>query len=56
MAQLLVIDDDRFVLQALALTLAGDDLLVDTAATGAAGVAAFTARRPDAVLCDTKLR
>jgi nitrogen regulation protein NR(I) len=55
MAQLLVIDDDPFVCQAIALTLSGDNLRVATAGTAADGIAAFTARRPDAVLCDVRL-
>ena len=55
MARLLVIDDDPLVLRALALTLETDGLLVDTAGTGADGVAAFIATRPDVVLCDIRL-
>ncbi|MEO2087924.1 MAG: response regulator [Gemmataceae bacterium] len=55
MARLLVIDDDLLVLQAIALTLEGDNLQVDTAGTGMDGIAAFTARRPDVVLCDVRL-
>jgi nitrogen regulation protein NR(I) len=55
MARLLVIDDDLLVLQAIALTLEGDNLQVDTAGSGADGITAFTTRRPDVVLCDVRL-
>ena len=55
MDSLLLIDDDPHVLQALTLALSGDGVTVVPAASAEAGVAAFTAARPDAVLCDVRL-
>jgi DNA-binding NtrC family response regulator len=55
MPTLLVIDDDPHVRAALALVLEDGGVTVTLAATAAEGAAAFSAGRPDAVLCDVRL-
>ncbi len=55
MHTLLVIDDDPYVLQALTLALSGDGVRVIPANSAQVGRDAFTASRPDAVLCDVRL-
>jgi two-component system nitrogen regulation response regulator GlnG len=55
MPTLLVIDDDRLVLECLGLAFAGDGVTVLPALTAAAGLAEFERVRPDAVLSDIRL-
>ena len=55
MPTLLVIDDDRLVLECLGLAFAGDGVVVRPALTAAAGLAEFERVRPDAVLSDIRL-
>jgi DNA-binding NtrC family response regulator len=55
MPTLLVIDDDPLILKCIDLALAGGAITFRPAATAAAAVAEFSARRPDAVLTDVRL-
>ena len=55
MPTLLVIDDDRLILECLTLACAGDGVTVLPALTAAAGLAEFERVRPDAVLSDIRL-
>lgn len=55
MPKLLIIDDERNVLYALEKGLRRDDLVISTAQTGTAGIAAVQQEMPDAVLLDVQL-
>jgi DNA-binding response OmpR family regulator len=50
--KVLIIDDDSAILDSVQAILEGNGYTAVTALSGAAGVAAFTAEKPDMVLCD----
>jgi DNA-binding response OmpR family regulator len=55
MHSILLVEDDRTIRDATALSLERDGFRVETAGDGAAGLAAFRARRPDLALLDVML-
>ena len=55
MGEILIVDDERAIRAALSRRLADAGYSVRSAAGGASGVAAFAARRPDAVLLDVMM-
>jgi DNA-binding response OmpR family regulator len=55
MHSILLVEDDRTIRDATALSLERDGFRVETASDGAAGLTAFRARRPDLALLDVML-
>jgi DNA-binding response OmpR family regulator len=55
MHSILLVEDDRTIRHATALSLERDGFRVETAGDGAAGLAAFRTRRPDLALLDVML-
>jgi len=53
---IVVVDEDRFIRHFVRIALKAEHMHVFEAATGAAGVAAVGARRPDLIVADTNLR
>ena len=54
-ARILVVEDEPGIVRAVKANLAGHGFHVETATTGADGVAAFDRRRPDLVILDLGL-
>ena len=53
---IVIVDEDRFIRHFVRVALKAEHMHVFEAATGAAGVAAVGARRPDLIVVDTNLR
>ncbi|OXI82686.1 DNA-binding response regulator [Burkholderia sp. AU33423] len=53
---IVIVDEDRFIRHFVRVALKAEHMHVFEAATGAAGVAAVGARRPDLIVADTNLR
>ncbi|MCA8252553.1 response regulator [Burkholderia sp. AU31624] len=53
---IVIVDEDRFIRRFVRVALKAEHMHVFEAATGAAGVAAVGARRPDLIVADTNLR